>query len=107
MKTRYMIALLGAMLLVGVMAVEPALADLRLPNYAQNQGLEQALESKGRNITNMISMVVAIIAIIGMLIGAGYFGVGNKETGTKFLVGGVIALVIAGTVFGIAQLVVG
>jgi hypothetical protein len=48
---------------------------------------------------------VAILAIIGMIVGAGYFTVGNGEKGKMFLFGGVIGLVIAGSAYGIAALV--
>lgn len=78
---------------------------VKLPNYAQGGDLSK-IESTGRAITDTISLIVAILAIIGMLIGAGYYGVGNGEKGKTFLIGGVVALVIAGSVYGIAALAI-
>ncbi len=77
-----------------------------LPNYAQGGNLSTTLQSKGKAITDVISMIVAILAIIGILIGAGYFGVGNGDRGKQWVVGGVVALVIAGSVYGIAAIAI-
>ncbi len=79
---------------------------LQLPSYAQSGGnLSQSIQSKGKAITDVISMIVAILAIIGILVGAGKFGVGNGEEGKRWVIGGVVALIIAGCVYGIASLV--
>lgn len=76
-----------------------------LPNYAQGGNLESDLQSKGQAITKILSLIVGIVAIMGILVGAIKIGGGNPEGGKTFIVGGVIALVIAGSVFGIAALV--
>jgi hypothetical protein len=87
-------------------AVLPAHASLTLPNYAAGGGnLTSDLQSKGKAVTDIISMVVAILAIMGILIGAGKIGVGKGEEGKQWVVGGIVALVIAGSVYGIASLV--
>jgi glutaminase len=78
---------------------------LTLPNYATGGNLSESIQSKGKAITDIISMIVAILAIIGMLVGAGKFAVGNGEAGKTWVVGGVVALIIAASVYGIASLV--
>lgn len=85
-----------------LLAPMTAVAELRLPNYAQSADAETAVESLGQRITNLVSLVVAIICIIGMLIGAGYAGAGNGERARQFFVGSMIGLAIAGTAYGIA-----
>ena len=42
---------------------------------------------------------------MGILVGAIKIGGGNPEGGKTFIIGGVVALVIAGSVYGIATLV--
>jgi hypothetical protein len=85
----------------------PAAQALTLPNYASGGGnLTSDLQSKGKAVTDIISMVVAMLAIIGILIGAGKIGVGKGEEGKQWVVGGIGALIIAGSVYGIAALVV-
>jgi|GEM_PF-2708895 len=91
--------------IAAVLFVLPAEA-VQLPNYAQGGNLSTTLQSKGKAITDVISMVVAILAIIGILIGAGYFGVGNGDRGKQWVVGGVVALIIAGSVYGIAAIAI-
>lgn len=93
-------ACVAAVLLV--LPVEAA----QLPNYAQGGNLSTTLQSKGKAITDVISMIVAILAIIGILIGGGYFAVGNGDRGKQWVVGGVVALVIAGSVYGIAAIAI-
>jgi len=87
-----------------VLFVLPAEATMQLPSYAQGGNVTQDVQSKGKAFTDLISMIVAILAIIGMLVGAGYYGIGNGEKGKTFVIGGVIALVLAGSVYGIAAL---
>lgn len=75
-----------------------------LPNYAKGGNLSSSIQSKGKNFTDLISMIVAVLAIIGMLVGAAKFAIGNGEDGKKWVIGGVVALVLAGSVYGIAQM---
>lgn len=79
---------------------------LELPNYAQSGNLEGELQRKGQAVTDVITMIVAILAIIGILVGGGKIAVGDPQGGKQWLVGGIVALVIAGSVYGIAALVV-
>ncbi len=92
--------------IAAVLLVLPVEA-IQLPNYAAGGNVQSEVQTKGKAFTDLISMVVAILAIIGILIGAGYFGVGNGEKGKKFVVGGIIALILAGSVYGIAKLAIG
>lgn len=80
-------------------------AEFQLPNYASGANVDSELQSKGKKITSTIALVVGIIAILGMLIGAGYMGAGNADKGKQYLLGGVISIVLASVVFGIASLV--
>jgi hypothetical protein len=98
---KFVILLVCAAAVLSVLPVEA----LTLPNYATSGDLSQSIQSKGKAITDIISMIVAILAIIGILVGAGKFGVGNGEEGKKWVFGGVVALIIAGSVFSIAALV--
>ena len=98
-KFLLVIACLAAMLLV-----LPAEATLTLPNYAQGGNVTQDVQTKGKAITDFVSMIVAILAIIGMLVGAGYYAVGTGEKGKMFVIGGLVALIISGSVYGIAAL---
>lgn len=97
--------LLVAACLMAVWMALPAEATLQLPNYAQGGDLSTTIQTKGKALTDIISMIVAILAIIGMIIGGGYFTVGNGEMGKKFLFGGVTGLIIAGAAYAIAALV--
>lgn len=81
-----------------------AFAELQMPGYAGGGDLKSDLESTGQNITEVASLAVAIIAIIGMTIGGGYFAFGNGDMGKRWLMGGGIGLFIAGSVAGIASL---
>lgn len=85
-------------------AVLPAEA-LTMPNYAAGGNLTTDLQSKGKAVTDIITMIVAILSIMGILVGAGKIGLNNGEEGKKWVVGGLTALVIAGSVYGIAALV--
>lgn len=99
MKTFFMLLALTAAVLFTTLPAEA----MTLPNYAQSgQAIQQSVQTKGKAFTDLVSMIVAILAIIGMLIGAGYYGVGNGEKGKTFVIGGVVALVLAGSVYGIA-----
>ena len=95
----YVVFILLAFLVLPVEALD-------LPNYAGAGGgnLSADLQSKGKKITDIISMVVAILAIMGILVGAGKIGVGKGDEGKQWVIGGVTALVIAGSVYGIASL---
>lgn len=86
--------------------IVPAEAAVQLPNYAQGGNLSSGLQSTGKAITDIISLVVAILAIIGIMVGAGFFATGNGERGRTFVIGGVVALILAGSAYGIAALVV-
>ena len=76
-----------------------------LPNYAQGGNLESDLQSKGQAITKILSLIVGIVAIMGILVGAIKIGGGNPDSGKTFVISGIVALVIAGSVYGIATMV--
>jgi len=88
-----------------VAAFMPAEVLAALPNYAQGGNLESDLQTKGQAITKILSLIVGIVSIMGILVGAVKIGGGNPEGGKTFIIGGVVALVIAGSVYGIATLV--
>lgn len=93
------------MLLLGIGYIAPAQAEFKLPNYATSGNVETEIQSKGKKITNAISIAVGVIAIIGMFVGLGFIGAGNIETGKRYLLGGIIAIVLASMVYVIANLV--
>ncbi|HUW97644.1 MAG TPA: hypothetical protein VMV40_02220 [Acidiferrobacter sp.] len=82
-------------------------AAMRLPDYAEGADLRVTLEERAHAITDMIALIVSILAIIGILIGAGYFASGQGERGKGYVVGSVIGLVLAASAYGIAALVIG
>ena len=82
-----------------------AYARVVLPGYAQSSGLQTELEQKGHAITSVLSLLVAILSIVGILVGAGHFALGNGERGRSFVMGGVIALILASTAYAIVGLV--
>ncbi|MDA8391024.1 MAG: hypothetical protein M0Z76_09900 [Gammaproteobacteria bacterium] len=89
-----------------MLAASPcAWASLQLPDYAQGADLRVALEERAHSITDVIALIVSILAIIGIFIGAGYFATGQSERGRSYVVGSVIALVLAACAYGIANLV--
>ena len=83
----------------------PAFGALDLPNYASGGNLKSELQSKGKAITDTVSMIAAIVSIIGIVVGGGMIGSGNADSGKRYVLGGIIGLIIAGVAFGIAQLV--
>jgi hypothetical protein len=101
MKKLFVLAGL-ALIAVAILPVEVLAA---LPNYAQGGNLESDLQSKGQAITKILSLIVGIVAIMGILVGAIKIGGGNPESGKTFVISGVVALIIAGSVYGIANLV--
>ena len=98
-------------LVVGILFVQPAIlphvahADLKLPSYASGSNVKADVEKKGKNITDVVLIVVGVVSILGILVGAGYMGSGNAEKGKQIMLGGVSGIVIASLVFGIAKLV--
>ncbi len=111
MKTMKTELLLHAAFFVGLVLVQPALlpgvahAELKLPSYASGSNVQAEVEKKGKNITDVVLIVVGIISMLGLLVGAGYMGAGNTEKGKQIMLGGVGGIVIASLVFGIAKLV--
>ncbi len=79
-------------------------SSVELPGWASTGDVKNEVQSKGKNAADIISAVVVVIAIITMLVGAGFFAAGNSDMGKKLLFGGVIGLVIAGSVYGIAAI---
>lgn len=98
-------------LLVGLIFAQPVLlpdsaqAALKLPSYASGTNVKADVEKKGKNITDVVLIVVGVISMLGILVGAGYMGSGNAEKGKQVMLGGVSGIVIASLVFGIAKLV--
>jgi len=90
-----------------ILPCAPALAVMRLPDYAQGSDLQITLEERAHAITDVIALIVSILAIMGILIGAGYFATGQGERGKSYVIGSVIGLVLAASAYGIASLVVG
>ena len=88
-----------------LLASPPAWAALQLPNYAQGADLRVQLEERAHSITDVIALLVGILAIIGILIGAGYFATGQSERGRSYVTGSVIGLVLAACAYGIANLI--
>lgn len=80
-------------------------AFAKLPTFASGGDLSSQLESKGQAVTDMITLVAAIVGVVAIAGSAIYFSSGNADRGKQFLVGGLIGIFIAGTVYGIAGVV--
>lgn len=85
--------------------VPAAHAGVELPTYAVGRDLHGELMQKGHAITMVLSLLVAILAIIGLLVGAANFALGNGERGRAYVAGGVIALLLATSAYAIAALI--
>jgi len=81
-----------------------ALAEVKLPSWSGSGNLDKELDNKGKAIAKVASTVVAALAIIGMLVGAAFFAVNKGEEGKKWIFGGGIGLIVAGSVAAIATL---
>ena len=77
----------------------------KLPNYATSSNIESEIQNKGKKITNVVALVVGIVAIIGMLVGGIFYATNNPETGKRYFFGGIIAIILSSLVLTIAQLV--
>ncbi|KAF0190544.1 MAG: hypothetical protein FD165_2625 [Gammaproteobacteria bacterium] len=99
--------LLLLVILGGVISAVPDMsyAEVKLPSYAGGGAADAKAQSIGKKVTDFVALAVGILAILGMLAGAGFFAVGNKDRGWQLLSGGIVALIIAGLVYGIAALV--
>ncbi len=78
---------------------------LQLPNYAQGGDLASTLQTQGKAVTDILALVATIISIMGIVVGAIRIGGGDPDGGKRWVVSGVLGLVIAGSVYGIAALV--
>lgn len=74
------------------------------PNYAQGQDVKQAVQSKGKDLTDLFGMIAAIVCILGIIVGAIKMGGGNAEGGKSTVMWSVIGLIIVGMAYGIAIL---
>lgn len=92
-------------LFVVAFAAIPAEAATQLPNYAQGGNLTSQVQSKGKAITDLLSLICAILSIIGMVIGATMIGIGKPESGKVTFICGVLGIILAGSIYGIAALV--
>ena len=104
MKSLFLVFAAVCVLFMGM--PDQAFAEVKLPSYASSGSADSKAQSVGKKVTDFASLIVGILSILGMLAGAAYFTMGNSERGWKFVSGGVIGLVIAGMVYGIAALVV-
>lgn len=95
------------LVLAAALSARAASAAMRLPGYAQWADLRMTLEERAHAITDVIALIVSILAIMGILIGAGYFAIGQGERGKSYVIGSVIGLILAASAYGIAALVVG
>jgi len=105
MTYRYL-ASLAVVAVVVTIIPELSFAEVKLPTWANAGNLESELSNKGQGVANIIALVVGILAVIGMLVGAAQFAIQRAEQGKQWLGGGAIGLVVAGSVFGIANLFV-
>ncbi len=93
--------------LLGMLAAAAALASndaVELPSWSSRGDIKAELSSTGERISGILSSVVAILSVIGMLVGAAMFPVGRGEDGKRWILGSAVGLIVAGSVYGIAGL---
>jgi hypothetical protein len=100
-----MVSLLFAFGPTQLALITPAHADITLPSYAAGGDVKTKVESVGKKVTDTISLVVAVIAILCMVASGGYFASGKSDEGKRLLFGSITGLVVAGMAYGIAALV--
>ena len=83
---------------------DQVMAEAKLPSYASSGSADSQAQAVGKKVTDFLSLGVGILAILGMLAGAGFFSVGNRDRGWQLVSGGFIGLVLAGLVYGIAAM---
>jgi hypothetical protein len=77
-----------------------------LPAFAQGGAdLKGSVESTGKNILDVILAIVGVVAIISIGVGALKIGMAKGEEGKTYIVSGIVALFISGSIYGIALLV--
>lgn len=80
-------------------------AQVKLPSYAAGADVQTRVEAVGKKVTDVVSLIVAVIAILCMVASAAYFAMGNRDTGRNLLFGSIAGLLISGLAYGIAALV--
>ncbi len=79
-------------------------AAVQLPSYATGADVKTEAQAVGQRVTETVSLFVGILGIIGLLISAGSFAVGNQSLGRTAGLGSVGGLTLAALAFGIARL---
>jgi uncharacterized membrane protein len=82
-----------------------AQAQTKLPSYAAGADVQTKVETVGKKVTDVVSLVVAVIAIVCMVASGAFFAMGNREAGRQLLFGSMAGLLISGLAYGIAALV--
>jgi ABC-type Fe3+ transport system permease subunit len=92
-------------LLVGALLPATTHAQTKLPSYAAGADVQTKVETVGKKVTDVVSLVVAVIAIVCMVASGAFFAMGNREAGRQLLFGSMAGLLISGLAYGIAALV--
>jgi hypothetical protein len=91
----------GAM---GVLLAWQAHAAVELPSWASSSGdMKQAATTKGKEVTDLLLYVGAIVAIVCLAIGSIYMKVGNKDKAKGYIFGAIGGLIFDGVIFAVAQ----
>lgn len=78
-----------------------------LPNYAAGQDVAAQAQTTGKNIMNLVLLLVGIAGTIGMGVGALKMTWGDKEGAKQYLFGGAGGIFVATVIYGIANLAAG
>jgi hypothetical protein len=84
----------------------PRVEAADLPTYAQGDNINTKVDSKGRDITNVVVAVAVIIGIIGLFVAAGFFGAGQSDTGRRVLISSIIGLILTALAYAIAAVAI-
>ncbi len=93
------------LIFVPIPALErPAEAAFKLPSYANSGGnLEAEAQKKGKQFTNTAMMISGILAVLGLVAGAGVLVLKGGQDGKVVLLRAGGALIILSLVFAIAR----
>jgi hypothetical protein len=85
------------------LAAGTAFPEAQAPDYASGGDVEGTLQDKGETITNWITLVVGILSVLGMLGGGAFAAIGQFDRAKQYVGGGILGLVIASIVYGVAS----
>lgn len=89
---------------MGVLLAWQAQAAVELPGWANGSGdLKQVASTKGKEVTDLLLYIGAIVAIVCMVVGGIYMKRGKNDEARRYIFGAIGGLIFDGVIFAIAQ----